>query len=210
MVEPAGRTGAGVVIAHGGSGPGKHFYLDEAFVLAAGGVHVLAADTSFPTFGDLDADERAIRSAILTQRRGLDVLAGLGATRLGFYGHSAGATQGAILSGVDPRLDAAVLSATGTGIARWAHGLAGLGDAHLEALDRFDPRHFVARPGRRRLLVQHGSLDPVVPVEAARAMYEVAAAPKQWREYGCDHGVDVHPPARADRVAFFRDAFELS
>jgi cephalosporin-C deacetylase-like acetyl esterase len=209
VVEPPGNSDAGVVIAHGGSEPGKHFYVEEALALAANGVRALAADTSFPAFRDLEADERAIRRAILTQRRGLDVLAELGATQLGFYGHSAGATQGAVLSGVEPRLDAVVLSATGAGIVRWAREFAGLDNAYLEALDRLDPRHFVARAGRRRLLVQHGHRDPVIPADAARAMYEAAAEPKQWQEYDCDHGVDVHPQARADRIAFFRDAFGL-
>lgn len=156
----------------------------------------------------IDADECAVRSVVLTQRRGLDVLTRLGARRLGFYGHSAGATQGAILSGVDLRLDVVVLSATGTGIARWMRGLADFDDAYLDALDRFDPRHFVPRPGRRRLLVQHGRFDPIIPADAARAMFDLAADPKQWKEYDCDHGVDAHALARSDRTAFFLDAFQ--
>lgn len=100
-------TAAGVVVAHGGAGPGKHLFVEEALELARRGFVCLLADTSFPSDGATAERVEATRVRVLTQRRGLDVLAqAYGATRFGFYGQSAGGMQGAVLAGVEPRLSA--------------------------------------------------------------------------------------------------------
>jgi hypothetical protein len=198
-----GVAAAGVVIAHGGAGPGKHIFLPEALELARRGFVCLLADTSFPSDGTTAERVEATRRRVLTQRRGLDVLEHVyGAMRLGFYGHSAGGMQGAVLSAVEPRLAAIVIAAARGGSVRWALA-EGVADPHeLDAFHRLDPEHYVAVGGPRRLLFQHGSRDPVVPPAEGRRLHDAAAEPKEWRTYDCDHGIDAHTPARADRLAF--------
>lgn len=209
VVGEAGRPG--IVIAHGGTGPGKHIFVGEATELARRGFVLLLADTSYPLDGSLDERVEATRTRVLTQRRGLDVLEGeYGATGLGFYGHSAGGAVGACLAAVEPRLAAIVVAAARGGHARWALDEGMTDPAELEAFDRLDPEHFVAVPGRRELLFQFGLQDDVIPYREAHALYEAAAEPKTWREYDCGHGVDGHGPARADRAEFFDRVLRLS
>jgi fermentation-respiration switch protein FrsA (DUF1100 family) len=199
-------SAAGVVVAHGGAGPGKHLFVPEALELARSGFVCLLADTSFPLDGSTQERVEAMRARVLTQQRGLDVLAQeYGATRFGFYGHSAGGMQGAVLAAVEPRLDAIVVAGASGGSVRWAIDQ-GVSDAdELDAFHRLDPEHYVAVPGSRQLLFQHGRQDTVVPLRAARGLYEAAAEPKRWREHDCGHGIDAHAPARAERLAFLEE-----
>lgn len=197
---------AGVVVAHGGAGPGRHLFLPEALELARRGFVCLLADTTFPSDGTTAERVEATRVRVLTQRRGLDVLAAeYGATRLGFYGHSAGGMQGAVLSAVEPRLEAIVIAGARGGSVRWALEQGVTDESELAAFNRIDPEHYVAVPGRRRLLFQHGRRDTVIPLAEARRLHDAAAEPKEWRDYDCDHGVDAHLPARADRLAFLEE-----
>lgn len=201
-----GSAAAGVVVAHGGAGPGKHIFLPEAIELAQRGFVCLLADTSFPSDGTTAERVEATRVRVLTQRRGLDVLATeYGATRLGFYGHSAGGMQGAVLSAVEPRLAAIVVAAARGGSVRWALEERVTDPEELDAFHRLDPEHYVAVLGRRHLLFQHGRRDAVVRLAEGRLLHDAAAEPKQWIEYDCDHGVDAHPPARVDRIAFLEE-----
>jgi len=196
----------GVVVAHGGAGPGKHIFVPEALELARRGFVCLLADTSFPSDGTTAERVEGTRVRVLTQRRGLDVLAqAFGAARLGFYGHSAGGMQGAVLSGVEPRLAAVVVAAARGGSVRWALEEGVTDHEELDAFHRLDPEHYVGLPGPRELLFQHGRHDPVIPYEEGRRLHDAATDPKRWREYECDHGVDNHPPARADRAAFLEE-----
>jgi hypothetical protein len=196
------RARGGVVLAHGGYEGGKHLFAAEAVELARHGFVALASDVSLPRLPDADAYERALAAAVVQHRRAFDVLeSDYRATALAFYGHSAGGAQGAILAAVDPRARALVIAAMGAGlIVRVAREL--LGGQEAERIARLDPAAWVGRPASRALLVQHGRLDDVVDAAGARELYELAARPKEWAEYDCGHGVDGHPPARADRIAF--------
>lgn len=209
LTEPTAPSDAprrGVVVAHGGSGPGKHFFLDEAIELSRRGMIVLGADTSMPPLGDAAADEAAMVAAVLVQRRGFDVLESARAVvSFGFFGHSFGGNQGAMLSAVEPRLDAIVIAAMGAGAADWVRRQGFSDENYLAASDRFDPIHFVATPSHGHLLFQHGTQDGSVSLDSGRTLFEAATEPKTWREYDCGHGVDGHEPARSDRFAFFEE-----
>lgn len=39
-------------------------------------------------------------------------------------------------------------------------------------------------------------------MQAARALFDAAAAPKRWAGYDWDHGLDADPQARKDRAEF--------
>lgn len=112
----------------------------------------------------------------------------MGPDRLGFFGHSGGAFQGAVLSAVEPRLNAIVASNS---------------QPYLKALNRFDPAHYVAMSGRRRLFFQHGREDTVVSRTEAVRLYEAAAPPRRWSKYACGHGTDADPDARRELAQFF-------
>jgi pimeloyl-ACP methyl ester carboxylesterase len=207
----AGDGEVGLVLAHGGEGDGRRYFVDEAKELAAVGATVVVPSCGIPLVGDLARDEVAIERAVALQRRALDLLAARGATRLGFFGHSAGGLQGAVLAATEPRLQAVAIAAMGTGLARraseWFEQLSPSRDEYLAAVERWEAAHLLRRAGRRRLLVQAARFDDNVPLEAVRDMYESAAEPKEWGEYDCDHGaVVVHPVAQADRLDFFRRA----
>jgi pimeloyl-ACP methyl ester carboxylesterase len=204
-----GESEIGLILAHGGEADGRHYFLDEATELAALGATVVVPSCGIPIVGDLARDEASIERAIALQRRALDLLGERGAIRLGFFGHSAGGLQGAVLAASEPRLQAIAIAAIGTGLServpRWFEQLSPSRAEYLAAVDRWDAARLLGRPGKRRLLIQAARFDDNVPLEAARDAYESAAEPKAWREYDCDHGaVVVHPAARADRLDFFR------
>jgi pimeloyl-ACP methyl ester carboxylesterase len=207
----AGDGEVGLILAHGGEGDGRCYFLEEATKLAAFGATVVLPFCGSPLVGDLAQDDAAIDRAVALQRRALDLLAARGATRLGFFGHSAGGLQGAILAATEPRPQAIAIAAIGTGLAErvleWFEQPSPSPAEYVAAVDRWEAARLLSRPARRRLLVQAARFDENVPLDAARDAYESAAEPKEWREYDCDHGaVVVHPAARADRLDFFRRA----
>jgi pimeloyl-ACP methyl ester carboxylesterase len=174
----------GIVIGHGGRGPGSHIFRAEVDELERRGHLVIATDVDMPQGEDDEAELRSFDAAVEVQRQAVDDLLARGATRFGFYGHSLGAARGAALSARDPRVEALVIAGMGTGFpVPW------------------DPVQFVQHAGPARLF-QQGVDDDIIPYEKARALYEAAAEPKEWREYECGHGVDGDPQARLDRYAF--------
>jgi pimeloyl-ACP methyl ester carboxylesterase len=209
LVEPPRPNGAAVILAHGGTDDGRHFFLDEAIALAGTGITALLPATRFPPHGDQRASAAAIHASVVIHRRGLDVLRTLRLTTFGFFGHSGGAFQGAYLSAVEPRLTALVLASVGSGtLARLAAGELPSGtpatDAYLRFLRSYDPTAYVSVPGRRRLLLQHGRDDQIVLRHEAELVMHAAAQPVEWRVYPCAHDTASHPEARSDRLQFFR------
>jgi hypothetical protein len=205
-------SGPGIVLAHGGSADGRRLLMGEAAALAGLGFTVLLAATSFPGPDDAAAVAAALTTAVLTQRRGIDVLiewSGVDPGRLGFFGHSGGAYQGAILSAVEPRLGALVLASAGSGTplrraaAQLRESVTRDNGSYLALVQQFDPARYVAIPGHRHLLFQNGRDDHIVAPAEARSLHDAAAPPRQWLEYPCGHDTDTYLPARRDRDAFF-------
>lgn len=200
----------GVVLAHGGSGDGRRFFVSEAAALAARGAAVILPVTRIRLGEGVDAFAADVRNAVLTERAALDVLVEAGAPpgALSFLGHSAGGALGAILSAVEPQLARIAIFGNGAGsVARSALARElSRGSVFTEELaavtDWFDLAHFVGVDRRAQLLVQHGRADRTVPVEAGRALFNAAAQPKLWAEYDWDHGLDADPQARKDRAEF--------
>ena len=203
----------GVVLAHGGSDDGRRFFLAEAAALAAQGAAVILPVMRIRLDDGVDAFAADIRNAVLTERAALDVLVEAGAPpdALSFLGLSAGGALGAILCAVEPRLARIAIFGYGAGpLVRSAMTLAlsrspGVTDDLVAVTDWFDLAHFVGVDRRAQLLVQHGRADQVVPIQAARALFDAAAPPKRWAEYDWDHGLDADPQARKDRAEFVID-----
>jgi hypothetical protein len=196
----------GVILAHGGFEGGKLLFLEQAVELSSHGFLVLVADTTFPRSGDAEAVESAVRAGVVTHRRSVDVLEGAyGASSVGFFGHSKGGSEGAILSAIEPRLAAIAIGGVGSASAERREAAredAGRA-AYFDAIFSFDAAIYLSVPGRRRLLVQHGRGDTEMSLTEAQAMFQAAAEPKSWLDYECGHGVDGHAPARRDRITFF-------
>lgn len=204
LLRPSGTPNWGIVIAHGGSDDGRHYFLDEAELYASRGAAVVLPVTRFPGHGDPAEVEASIQRSVRTHRWALDVLADEGAPRLGFYGHSAGAFLGTQLVVADDRVEALVLAGYGSGTGVRLAALDPVSPAYLEFLERYDPRHHLPRRHPCRVFVQHGRHDVPVPIAEGRAMHAAAGEDARWAEYDCDHGmITVDPAARRDRLEFF-------
>jgi dipeptidyl aminopeptidase/acylaminoacyl peptidase len=214
LIVPPRPNGTAVVLAHGGTADGRHYFLSEAAYLANRGMTTLLTAYSLPEeHGDQQATGDGIRAAVLTQRRALDVLTTWvdpPPDRLCYFGHSNGAFMGSLLSAVEPRLYGLALASFGTGtlrrLAAESMPQGPTSDAYLEFLGRFDPAPYVAVPGRRRLLFQHGRDDPAVLRMEAVALFEAAAEPRDYREYAADHDTVTPAEARADRTRLYTSA----
>ena len=175
----------GIVIGHGGRAPGSHIFQPEVEELERRGHLVIATDVHMAGPDDPAEEARSFDEAVEVQRQAVDLLVKRGATQIGFYGHSLGAVRGLALAARDDRVGAVVVAAMGTGVV----------DVVWDAIN------FVKVSGPARLF-QQGVRDDIVHYDAARALYDAAPDPKEWREYDADHGVDGHPQARLDRYAF--------
>ena len=109
----------GLLFLHHGQGNRKTF-LDEARALAVKGYVALLTESAenrnenasrLDILYDLSSDRRFIEQNVIDLRRGLDLLAArpeVDPKRLGYVGYSLGATMGARLIGVEPRIRASV------------------------------------------------------------------------------------------------------
>jgi dienelactone hydrolase len=201
---------AGLLWGHWGFGS-RDSFLAEALALAASGVASLLPNA--PGYGGRRGARPPFRAAapaaaygrqsVRELRRGLDVLAGepgVDARRLGFVGHSLGASVGALLAAADERVRAAVL-AGGTGrISRlW---LPRASEAEREALAALDGVAWIGRASSAFLL-QYGERDEFIARADAEALAAAAAGPAQTRWYACDHAFDL--AARRERAVWLAE-----
>jgi dienelactone hydrolase len=233
LVVPAG-TGpfAGLVYLHG-SETWRDDFLDEAIAMAHGGAVSLVLDAPFARLGDNrhfalsdfadPEDERAMTAqAIVDVRRAYDVLAGredIDPERLGFVGHSWGASLGVVLAAVDPRPTALTLI---TGRPSWT-GFLRVSDEEWVARERdrltpdewdrylrlMAPLDAMAEIGdvdATRLYLQYGTADDVVPEEVSAQLVEAAEGARSDL-YDAGHALD--DAATADRVAWLVERLGL-
>lgn len=122
--------------------------------------------------------------------------------RIGFLGFSAGARTGALLTGVEHRLKAAVLMSGGETTV----------DQVLQAVDRRDREKlrplfedtdglaYISRSSPTKLLFQDGREDEIVPRDALERLYRAAGKPKEIRWY--EGGHDLPLQAYRDHLAW--------
>lgn len=126
--------------------------------------------------------------------RALDLLearSDVDSDRLGFVGYSAGARTGAVLAGVEPRLDALVLMSAGASpVAEYVEAApAELRDDVEAVLREIDPLRYAAVEGDRAVLLQNGEQDEVVPRAALEAVVDaMSGAEVSW--YDAGHGLN--------------------
>lgn len=221
--------GPGLLFLHHGQGD-RDTFLEEAVELAADGFVSLlvAAPEKRPGRAEsggapFDAahDRADVEQTVIDLRRGLDLLAGRAEVKpdqLAYVGYSLGATMGARLLGLEPRLRASVQIAgfpaltfaldRGQGRAATAfHALLEPGSArraYVTALAPLDGVRFLGQRAPAPLLLQFARDDEHISRLDA-ALYEAAAGPPvevSWYDGG--HFTLGAGPAREERRAFLR------
>ena len=201
VLPPGGGPFPAVVYAHGAGGTRIDF-LPEATWLAGRRVAGLVIDQpELPLAGTaplerIRAERRRSARAIVELRRAVDVLQSLDridGTRIGFAGYSAGARNGAILAGVERRVDAFALASAGaTPIRTYVELMppALRGEA-TRLLGDVDPLRWVRRAAPARLLLQDGRRDELVPRDALEGLAAAASRPKELRWYDAGHALNA-------------------
>jgi dienelactone hydrolase len=202
VVPPGEGPWPAAVYVHG-AGSDRLSMLGPATWLAARGAVTLALSmpsaAAEPPAGATGVERleahRAVEVAdVVVARRAIDLLESrpdVDADRIAYIGWSAGARTGALLAGVEPRLQSLVLIAPGS--APVAEFVAAAAPADKTAVERImtsiDPLASIARSEPERLLIQEAEKDLVIPRTAIDAL--VAAAPEgtEVRWYDADHAM---------------------
>jgi cephalosporin-C deacetylase-like acetyl esterase len=226
LVAPPGEGPfAGLVYLHG-SETNRNDFLDEAEAMATGGAISIVLDAPFARNGTdrrayllswgLPERERDMTAqAIIDVRRAYDILAARGdvdPSRLGYVGHSWGASAGAVLGAVDARPAGLVLIAPrpswtafleqpGNEFAAGARALVGdeRFQRYLDLMAPFDALAVTDQLDGERIYLQFGSIDDVVPPDVAQELIDaLPAATVDF--YDAGHALDG--AATADRVTW--------
>jgi dienelactone hydrolase len=213
------RPQAGLIFGHWGEGDREEF-VDEAVVLARLGFVSWCLDASFRRPVEYQAEKelpQADLQWIVDVRRAVDFFEDrfeLTAERIGYVGHSFGASFGGVIAGVERRIKAYVFmagSASATQNMRTSkHPLVSLArentpaevwEAMLAAEAPYDACHYIGQAAPSSLLFQFARDDPFVSVQEAEHYFELASSPKKivWYE-DCHH--ELNAQARLDRALF--------
>jgi dienelactone hydrolase len=204
LVVPPGRGPFPAVIYAHGSGQDRLALLAQATWIAARGAVALAVDQPADLEPAAAPDaltvlrqqrDRTVR-AVVDLRRGVDLLRSLPQVddeRLGFVGFSAGARLGAILAGVERRIEAfALMSGGASPVAEYVAPLSpALRPQAIDLLSAVDPLEHVASAAPAALLFQNGRRDELVPQSALEALAAAGSRPKRVRWYQAGHGLSV-------------------
>jgi cephalosporin-C deacetylase-like acetyl esterase len=232
VVPPGSGPFAGLVYLHG-SETDRNDFLDEAVAMASGGAVSVVLDAPFArtgadrraylqSYGGPERERDMTAQTVIDLRRAYDLLsarADVDPARLGYIGHSWGASLGAVLASVDARPIALVLicprpSWTGflaTSTAGWVSSAKTLvgedrWNAYLTAMAPLDALAVIDAINGERLELQYGTADEVVPPEVAQQLVDAApGATVAWFEAG--HALD--DAATADRVGWLVERLGL-
>jgi dienelactone hydrolase len=211
---------AGLIFVHWGEGDREEF-VEEASALAGYGVVSLCLDAPYrrpkalrsPAFDPQEAPQEEEIQFITDVRRAVDVLAAqpdVDPQRLGYVGHSYGATFGGVVAGVEKRIKAYVLMAgyvslthsyrvtehptiarerAATPPEQWEH--------YLRLLEPLDAVHYIGQTAPAAVFFQFALHDEFITEDEARRYEQAAGDPKVARWYDCGHAFDEQ--ARQDR-----------
>jgi dienelactone hydrolase len=232
VVPPGDGPFAGLVYLHG-SETWRDDLLDEAVAMAHAGAVSLVLDAPFArtgddrrpallAFDDPQAERAMSAQAVVDARRAYDLLVtrdDVDSDRLGFVGHSWGASLGVVLAAVDPRPTALVLitgrpSWTGflrTADAEWVQRerdrlAAGEWERYLDLMAPLDAMAEIGAVDASRLYLQYGTADDVVPPEVAQELLDAGAGARSDL-YDAGHALDDE--ATADRVSWLVERLGL-
>ena len=200
---------AGIVYAHG-TGAGSITQGPRAIYLARHGAIVLTPDAPyirrggvFPTFTDLDRIEHI--QHIQELRRGFDLLLerlDVDSARLAFIGRSHGGAMGALLAGVEPRLQTCILIVTDGGLVEHFNSGEGVTELFtrqpenvretwIAVMSPIEPSRFLHRAPPTSILFQNGRRDDAVTPVLAESLHRRARGDFEVRWYDAGHRLNV-------------------
>ena len=237
VVEPEGTGPFAVVLwghwmMKGSPMRNRGEFLEEAVVLARSGVVSILIDAPFVRPGFAAAQglqEGADQASMVSQqqvvdfRRGLDLLlrrADVDLERVAFVGHSFNAHVGAILAGIENRIQSFVLMAgafadeesvlnpSDPGMMRIRKQL---GDdtirAHFRDYFWDDPIRYLPHSAPSAVFLQFGREDQALTEEVCRLAFSRFEEPKRVAFYDAGHGLNA--AARLDRAKWLANRLQL-
>lgn len=196
VVPPGEGPFAGVIFMHQGF-ESRNSFLNEAVALAKNGVVSLLVH-----HGSRRAVPDNYKKIVVSLRRGTDLLVlrqDVDSSRLGFVGHSWGATFGGILSAVDKRYQTYILIA---GVPYFSEIW------ERKDLVPFDGIYYIGQATPAPLFFQLANQDEFVSRETALLYYEAASEPKQIKWYGTSHFFK-NEEAQQDRLEWLSTELNL-
>lgn len=212
LTEPDGKSRCpAIIFLHWGQGD-RATFLSEALAYAESGVECLLIDESplrhlpMPNQMTPDGARAYVIQCVTDLRRGVDLLVSrkeIDASRIGYVGHSLGASMGGQFAGVEKRAKAHVLMA---GYADMSRHQAEMSkrffhtpvEEFLRVASPLDGVHFVGDAAPSALLLQFARRDEVITEDDATLYFNAARQPKEIRWY--DAGHEFNQAALHDRA----------
>jgi dienelactone hydrolase len=232
LVVPKGRGPFAAVIWghwywHNSSMRNRKEFLEEAAVLAQGGVVSLLTDGPIARPGHVESNEPMneqenvdLVQQVIDMRRGVDLLLArkdVDPKRVAYVGHSYNAVVGAILSGVERRFKAFVLMAATMSdeiTMKTPEYQAYRQKVGPEKLDAFvakyswtDQGKYVSHAAPAIVFLQYGSQEKFLNAQRAVQYAAVVSEPKRLKLYDAPHALNAE--ARRDRIAFLIEQLKL-
>jgi dienelactone hydrolase len=225
LVAPPGKGPfAGLLFVHWGQGDRTEF-LAEAVMLAEAGAESLLIDAPYnrpgaplmDTFTHPEVERADYVQLVVDVRRGLDLLLSrpeVDGKRIGYVGHSLGATWGGPLAAAEKRIKALVLMgglptitdfsghdyiSTVVHKAYTADQIAN----YVKVISPINPEHFVGQSAPGALFFQFARHDRYITPKFAKEYFAAAGQPKQQTFYFCSHEFN-DPAALMDRDQFLQ------
>jgi dienelactone hydrolase len=193
-VPPGDGPFPGVLYLHGSGGDRTQLLVPAAWMAARGVVAmtITMPEGSIPATatpeGRLVAERKSAVGTVVAARRAVDALQTLPEVddkRIGLVGWSAGARVGAILAGVDRRIEAFDLLSGGSSPlqAYVANAPESLKPVMRRELGAVDPLRWIAHAREGTVLLQDGRKDEVVPRSALDELVKAAGKAAEVRWY---------------------------
>jgi len=200
IVPPGEEPKAAGIYVHWGQGNRSQF-VDEGFDLGQLGMislHINAPWNRTDYAGQDSADTGV--QIVKDVRRGIDMLLArpdVDPSRIGYTGHSFGATWGGVLAGVEERVRTFVL-------------MAGAGEISMyDTVPRtLDAIHYVGHAAPASLFFQFATHDEYISEKASQNYYNAASDPKSMTWYDADHA--LNDQAENDRRDWMIQELELT
>ena len=225
IAEPDEPSDVGILMTPG-IPEKRHQYLDPISRFACAGATAMVVDAPWArdpdrvgrelTFTPKDAEEQV--QLVVDLRRAVDILTDMGAEQIGFDAISYGAGVGALLAGVEDRIDAYALLSGGVGpirrfISEDGNALYPLTSKSpqqrqtwVDAMEPVEPEHFVGDATSPILFVA-GREDTIVTPDEIELIHEAARGTAELRWY--DAGHELSPEAFTEHLDWLAEQVGL-